>query len=294
MSKLTCNCKLYKVRLVNNTPLIFGGTTFSEEWDAPCKAILNDYHQKVVFEFVHPKDNGKKYKRHYDRPAYDGYAELKVGRFRTGDDCANVFINIASVSYGPYVVFDEIEPAFSSAELLAEIVARAINWVLRNKMLKVELVPWEPDEGEKVFWAKDCYDTYKACQKKCKTDELKDFGFEKLNNANRKRKTGTFKSYILYGYENKVMEWLHPMIGNDSTDIPKFMLPMRASAELKLLNARPPLDIFCKAFGKEGLIKKTAYNDYMNYLNAKCDKDNDIKDEYEAILDSAKAFFGIE
>ena len=90
------------------------------------------------------------------------------------------------------------------------------------------------------------------------------------------------------------MEWLHRMIGNDTTDVPKFMLPMRALAELKLLNARPPLDIFCKAFGKEGLIKKTAYNDYMNYLNAKCDKDNDIKDEYKAILDSAKAFFGIE
>lgn len=287
MNQKKCNYKLYKLRLLNNTPLLFGGPACSEEWSAPCNAILNDFHQKEMFEFAHPKFIGKKYKRHYARPAYNGIAELKVGQFRTNGDYARVFINIVSDIYEPYVACYNYQSAFSNAELLAEIVERAFNWILKSKMLCVKLVPWVPAKGEKIFWMKDCCETFDACERRYENDELMDFGFEKLKKKTTKRKISDFKSYILYGYEDKVMAWLHRKISCNTNDIAMFMRPMRAMAELKLFNARPPLITFCNEFGKEGLIKKTAYNEYMNTDNDKCDNDC----EYKAILKSGKEYF---
>jgi hypothetical protein len=83
---------------------------------------MDDYHEKVAFQFIHPKDNGKKYSRHYERPAYSGLAELRVGRFRTANDYAVVIINIATETYEPYLVLEDYKPAFSNADILAEIV----------------------------------------------------------------------------------------------------------------------------------------------------------------------------
>ena len=288
MNNKKCNYKLYKLRLVENKPLIFGGATCSEEWDAPCNAILNDYQQKVMFEFVHPKNNGKKYERHYDRPAFKGYAELKVGRFRTKGDYAKVFINIASDTYEPYVAFYRIQPAFSNADVLAEIVARAFNWVLKGDMLCVKLDPWVPAAGEKIFWLKDCYETYDACEVESENSGLINFGFEKLKKKSAKRKTGDFRSYIEPGMEDLVMNWLRKEIG-DTKDIVAFMRPMRAIARLNLFKDRPPMECFCSEFGKEGLIKLSTYNEYMNIDNQKCVKDR----AYYKILDRASKCFGI-
>lgn len=283
MNHKKCNYKLYKLQLVNNTPLLFGGPTYSEEWSALCNAIINDYHKKEVFEFAHPRCYGKKYKRHYARPAYNGIAELKVGQFCTNSDYARVFINIVSDIYEPYVVFFNYQFAFSNAELLVEIVEGAFNWVLKSKMLCVKLTPWVPAKGEKVFWMEDYGNTFDACERMYENDELIDFGFENLKKS-AKRKMSNFRSYILYGYEDKVMEWLHRQINCNTNDIAMFMRPMRALAELRLFNARPPLMFFCIEFGKEGLIKKTAYNEYMNTDNDKCADDC----EYKAILRSAR------
>jgi hypothetical protein len=241
-----------------------------------------------MFEFVHPKNNGKKYERHYDRPAFKGYAELKVGRFRTKGDYAKVFINIASDTYEPYVAFYRIQPAFSNADVLAEIVARAFNWVLKGDMLCVKLDPWVPAAGEKIFWLKDCYETYDACEVESENSGLINFGFEKLKKKSAKRKTGDFRSYIEPGMEDLVMNWLRKEIG-DTKDIAAFMRPMRAIARLNLFKDRPPMECFCSEFGKEGLIKLSTYNEYMNIDNQKCVKDR----AYYKILDRASKCFGI-
>ena len=51
MSKTTCNVKLYKMRLVSTAPLIFGGSTYSDEWEAPCNAIL--FIRKIMVKSIH-------------------------------------------------------------------------------------------------------------------------------------------------------------------------------------------------------------------------------------------------
>ena len=288
MKKLMCNSKLYKLRLLNNMPLIFGGPTYSEEWSAPCNTIIEDYQQKMVFEFIHPKDNCKQYTRHYERPAYHGFAVLKVGLFRNAGDYARVIINIASANYEPYVVLEDYMPAFSSAEMLVEIVTRAFNWALKSNMLSVVMEPWEPNENESVNWIRDCYETFWICRKECENDELMNFGFEQLKKSGGKRKTGDFISYIKPGNENGVMSWLHKEI-DDTKDIAVFMRPMRAINRLGLFDDRPPMNCFCDEFHKEGLIKISAYNNYMNTDNDKCCKDR----AYYQVLKRASDYFGI-
>ncbi len=49
------------------------------------------------------------------------------------------------------------------------------------------------------------------------------------------------------------------------------------------------MECFCSEFGKEGLIKLSTYNEYMNIDNQKCVKDR----AYYKILDRASKCFGI-
>jgi len=282
MKKTTCNVKLYKMRLVSNLPLIFEGPIYSDEWKAPCNAIQDDYNQKVVFEFIHPKDNGKKYERHYDRPAYNGYAELKVGRFSTVGDYARVIINIASENYDPYVVLEDYKPAFSRAKILADIVARAFNWVLRGKMLGVELEPWEPAEGEKIDWMKDCRETFVTAEKASENAAMQNFGFEQLRKLRPKKQTTGMKSYIKEGYEDKVDKWIRKEIKGMTEPI-DMMRPMRAFMEFEMFKKKPPFMVFTTHYHKEGMISLPSYNGYMYIKNNKYNEDLAFEDTKKRI-----------
>lgn len=288
MAKTKCNSKLYKLKLVDTSEQLNGEHNVSDDWNSLSEAILKDFRGEKFFEFVHPMDDGMVYSRHYIRPARYGYAALRVGQFRTGEDYAEVYINLESKKYTPYVVLLNPSPAFKNHQLLADIVARAFNWVLAGKKLRIEMETWEPTIEETMTWILDCIETSRNSEKGYDVDDLKDFGFEKLLKKGRKRKSDSFGKYIQKEHEEKVLSWLHSMI-DDIRDIPNFMLPMRAVAELKLFIRRPPLEMFYKEFNKRGLVKKTAYHEYMNWRNDKCDDDK----AYKEILRQAKEFFGI-
>ena len=179
-------------------------------------------------------------------------------------------------------------PAFANHKILADIVARAFNWELAGKNLKIVMEKWEPENGEKIEWIVDCVETYRCSKRTYDVNHLKDFGFEKLMKPGNKRKTGSFRSYIKPGYEEQVMNFLRKEIG-DSKDIAVFMRPMRAIAVLDLFRDRPPLNSFCEEFNKEGLIKISAYNQYMYIYNDKCEKDQ----AYYDVLKRASDYFGI-
>ena len=288
MGKTRCNYRLYKLRLVKiNEPLLWGHN-YSDDWNALCEAILKDFRAEKEFEFVHPTIKGKAYSRHYLHPICHGYAALRVGQFRTGKDFAEVYINLASKKYEPYVVLLNPSPAFANHKILADIVARAFNWELAGKNLKIVMEKWEPENGEKIEWIVDCVETYRCSKRTYDVNHLKDFGFEKLMKPGNKRKTGSFKSYIKPSYEEQVMNFLRKEIG-DSKDIAVFMRPMRAIAVLDLFRDRPPLNSFCEEFNKEGLIKISAYNQYMYIYNDKCEKDQ----AYYDVLKRASDYFGI-
>ena len=288
MSKSSCNSRLFKLKLVDTSQPLIWGHKLSDDWKSLCEAILKDFRGEEVFEFVHPKIEGQKYSRHYIRPARYGYAALRVGQFKTGDDYAEVYINLDSKKYDPYVVLLNPSPAFKSHELLADIVARAFNWVLADKKLRIVMEKWVPTMDETMGWILDCIETSRNSEKGYDVDDLKDFGFEKLLKKRSKRKTGDFRSYILPGYEDKVMEWLRKEIG-DSKDIAVFMRPMRAIARLELFRERPPMRCFCTEFHKEGLISLSSYNEYMYIYNDKCCNDG----AYYGVLSRASDEFGI-
>ncbi len=289
MSKTTCNVKLYKMRLVSTAPLIFGGSTYSDEWEAPCNAIMDDYHEKVAFQFIHPKDNGKKYSRHYERPAYSGLAELRVGRFRTANDYAVVIINIATETYEPYLVLEDYKPAFSNADILAEIVARAFDWVLRGKMLKLVLEPWEPAKDEKIYWIKDCRETYRICRKAQGDDAMQCFGFEQLKKSRSKKLATGMKEYIKEGLEDKVDCWIRKEIKGMTEPI-DMMRPMRAFMEFEMFKKKPPFKVFTAHYHKEGMIEISSYNGYMYTKNNKYNEDLAYDDTKKRIMKD----FGIE
>jgi len=288
MGKTKCNSKLYKLRLVKTNEPLLWGQNYSDDWDALSEAILKDFGEEKVFEFVHPKIKGKAYSRHYIHPVCHGYAALRVGQFKTGKDFAEVYINLASKKYDPYVVFLNPSPAFANHNVLADIVARAFNWELAGKNLKIVMEKWEPEDGEKIELIVDCVETYRCSKRTYDMNHLKDFGFEKLMKSGNKRKTGSFRSYIKPGYEEKVIRFLRKEIG-DTKDVAVFMRPMRAIAVLDLFRDRPPLNSFCEEFNKEGLIKISAYNQYMYIYNDKCDKDR----AYYDVLKRASDYFGI-
>lgn len=287
MSKSSCNSRLYKLKLVNTSEQVITGHKLSDNWKALCDAILRDFRLEEVFKFVHPKDDGMVYSRHYIRPARYGYAALRVGQFRTGDDYAEVYVNLDSKKYSPYVVLLNPSPAFKNHQLLADIVARAFNWVLAGNKLRIEMERWVPEKGCETDWVMDSIETSRNSEKGYNVDDLKDFGFEKLLKKRRKRKTGDFRSYIKPEYVEMVMEWLHNEI-DDAKDVPVFMRPMRAIARLGLFTERPPMSCFFKEFHKDGLIEISAYNQYMNTDNDKCQKDR----AYYDVLRRASEYFG--
>lgn len=287
MAKAKCNSRLYKLKLVDTSQPLIWGHKLSDDWKSLCEAILKDFRGEEVFEFVHPKIEGQKYTRHYIRPARYGYAALRVGQFKTGDDYAEVYINLESKKYDPYVVLLNPSPAFNSHNLLADIVARAFNWVLADKKLRIVMEKWVPTMEETMGWILDCIETSRNSEKGYDVDDLKDFGFEKLLKQGRKRKCDDLTKCIKKGCEEKVLSWLHSMI-DDTRDIPNFMRPMRAVAELQLFTSIPPLVVFYEEFNKKGMVKKTAYYEYLNWRNDKCDDD----EAYNDILNMAKEFFG--
>ena len=118
--------KMYKIRLAKDETDLFGVPVVSEQWDALCKAVLDDFHHEK-FQFTHPQDNETKYNRHYVLPCCYGFAVINVGLFRNSNDYGTVAINIMSENYEPYVVLADYTPAFANHEVLADIVSTKTN-----------------------------------------------------------------------------------------------------------------------------------------------------------------------
>jgi len=257
--------KMYKIRLAKNETDLFGVPVVSEQWDTLCKAILDDFNHERL-QFTHPQDNKTKYIRHYVLPCCYGFAVINVGLFRNSSDYGSVAINIMSENYEPYVVLADYTPAFANHEVLADIVSRALNWVMKDKGVSVIMEPWEVNAGEKkVMWKRDCVDTYMV-RRKLQTDNIMMvFGHEQLKKSRQKRKSMSFRNYIKSGMEGKVLTWLHSEIDNLDQPI-DMMRPMRALYEQKKLffRQKPPIDAFVAEFHKEGMIRKSSYNKYMD------------------------------
>lgn len=91
-------------------------------------------------------------------------------------------------------------------------------------------------------------------------------------------------------YEDRTAEiinMLHVMLENKVTPI-SIMRVIKAAIDAGLIE-KPDFDSFVYEFKKEGLIKISAYNNYMNTDNDKCCKDR----AYYQVLKRASDYFGI-
>ena len=130
--------KLYKMRLVNTQPTIFGDYSNSDQWELVVKAMKDDLYKRKTFKFRHPNDSEKEYERHYIGCPANGIALLMVGQFKKDMDFAFVRIVLKSVFYGePYLVIEKYAQSFRNPDILARMVESAFNWVLKGKGVKL-------------------------------------------------------------------------------------------------------------------------------------------------------------
>ncbi len=282
MFRFTCSYALYRINVVDrSTPLLFEGLASSDGWDVLNQALVDDCNQESELTFVHPKFSGKKYERHHVLPACYGFASINIGRYKANNDFASVMFNLASENYSPYMVIMNYKRAFPNPDVLACMVAKALNSKMGN--IEVTFEPWVPAKGEKVYWSADCMCTFDACNK-ASTDVIKkNFGYEQVKKKSAKRKMNDFCSYIKDGYGEKVTKWIGKEIKDKNEPI-DMMRPMRAFMELKFFKKKPPMEVFTAHYRKEGMIKISSYNGYMYIKNNKYSEDEEYEDTKRRVL----------
>ena len=169
--------KLYKMRLFNTHPTLFGDYSNSNQWDLPVKAMKDDFLKRETLVFRHPNDSGKAYVRHYIGSPVNGNAFLMVGQFKKDMDFAFIRIVMKSKIYvEPYIVVEKYSQSFRNPDILAKMVERAFNWVLRGKGVEIKLEPWEPEE--QVMWLLDYEESYLIEMEKARKEDLIMVGYE--------------------------------------------------------------------------------------------------------------------
>lgn len=266
--------KLFKMRLVNTHPTIFGDYSLSDQWDLFVNAMDDDLYKRREFKFRHPKHKDKEYERHYLGCPVNGMALLAVGQFKTPKDFAYVWIISKSVNYGePYLVIEKYAQSFRNPHVLAEMVERAFNWVLKGTSVKFVLEPWETDET--IMWHKDFSESYDNEVRKCKDKGPILVGYEDaleghLKMAARKAKRhiakeDSIEGYILYKDKKKLMALLRNQIKNVRSS-KKIAMPFRLLSDRKLMK-RIPYKVVMSAFPElKGRISETRYNHWNNII----------------------------
>ena len=72
--------KFYKMRLVNRQRTLFNDYSYSDQWHLLAKAMDDDVRKHRTLKFVHPKDKGKEYIRHYYSKPVNGHTLLALGQ----------------------------------------------------------------------------------------------------------------------------------------------------------------------------------------------------------------------
>ena len=266
--------KLYKMRLVNTQPTIFGDYSNSDQWELFVKAMKDDLYKRKTFKFRHPNDSEKEYERHYIGCPANGIALLMVGQFKKDMDFAFVRIVLKSVFYGePYLVIEKYAQSF-------------FNWVLKGQGVVMKLEPWEPEE--QVMWLLDYEESYMTEIQKMKREDLVMIGYEDALERHRKleakkqkrhiKKGKSIKDYILIKNKPKVMNLLRK-------EIKKALSPKQVAMPIRLLidrmiMKRAPFKLMLTEIPElEGKISDTRYNHWTDKMQSSYQGDED----YEAL-----------
>ena len=270
--------KLYKMRLFNTHPTLFGDYFNSNQWDLPVKAMKDDFLKRETLVFRHPNDSGKAYVRHYIGSPVNGNAFLMVGQFKKDMDFTFIRIVMKSKIYvEPYIVVEKYSQSFRNPDILAKMVERAFNWVLRGKGMEIKLEPWEPDE--QVMWLLDYEESYLIEMEKARKEDLIMVGYEDALEYYMKQqeeqkqpkkgkksanKTDRVENYISKKVRHRdlLLAWLDENVKDKETPI-DMMRPVRLLMNNRLITGMS-FSAFNARYHKEGLISVSSFNNYTN------------------------------
>ena len=296
-SSLRFRSKLFKMRLVETQPTLFGDYSPSDQWDLLLNAMENDVNKEQEFKFRHPQHKDKVFVRHYIGSPEYGFALLTLGQFRNPLDFVFVRIVPKSLNYGePYLVFVKLAQSFRNPHILAEMVESAFNWVLKDTGVRLVLEPWETDE--KIMWYKDYSESFMAEVIRCKGEGLTMVGYEdaleyrrekEAKMAKRPKKKKAVKSDRVENYISKkvrqpdlLLAWLDENVKDKNEPI-DMMRPVRLLINKKLLTGLT-IVAFNARYHKEGKISVSSFNNYTNghYV---CFENDVIYDDMEKHFD---------
>ena len=106
-------------------------------------------------------DRGKLYEREHVWKFKGSVAKIQIGvKGEYGIVGALVYINYSKLRYEPYVAIVDNSDVFASFDVVADMVARALNWVYKGSNMMLYLEPWIPAEGEVIQWERDCNEAH--------------------------------------------------------------------------------------------------------------------------------------
>ena len=136
--------KFYKMRLVNRQRTLFNDYSYSDQWHLLAKAMDDDVRKHRTLKFVHPKDKGKEYIRHYYSKPVNGHTLLALGQYKNEMDFTYVWVVLRPTYFKePYLVLGNNSRSVRNPDLLADMVASAFNWVLKDSGVELVMEPWD-------------------------------------------------------------------------------------------------------------------------------------------------------
>ena len=253
--------KFYKMRLVNRQRTLFNDYSYSDQWHLLAKAMDDDVRKHRTLKFVHPKDKGKEYIRHYYSKPVNGHTLLALGQYKNEMDFTYVWVVLRPTYFKePYLVLGNNSRSVRNPDLLADMVASAFNWVLKDSGVELVMEPWDPKE-ERDLWYKDFSDSYANEANHVECSDLENFGYEdalelvmqtKLPKAKNAKKNDNIRVYFRVDDFEKLLQFLHRAVEGQKVakDIAR---PFRLEVE--------------------GLLTERRYNDWTNKFSTSYDGD---------------------
>ena len=268
--------KFYKMRLVNRQRTLFNDYSYSDQWHLLAKAMDDDVRKHRTLKFVHPKDKGKEYIRHYYSKPVNGHTLLALGQYKNEMD----FVLRPTYFKEPYLVLGNNSRSVRNPDLLADMVASAFNWVLKDSGVELVMEPWDPKE-ERDLWYKDFSDSYANEANHVECSDLENFGYEdalelvmqtKLPKAKNAKKNDNIRVYFRVDDFEKLLQFLHRAVEGQKVakDIAR---PFRLLYDLNLTDHIPYKAVMKEFPEVEGLLTERRYNDWTNKFSTSYDGD---------------------
>jgi Ca2+-binding EF-hand superfamily protein len=278
---MALKARLYKMRLVDRQRTLFNDYSYSDHWHLFAKAMDDDVSKHRTLKFVHPKDKGKEYIRHYYSMPVNGHALLALGQYKNEMDFTYVWVVLRPTYFKePYLVLGNNSRSVRNPDLLADMVASAFNWVLKDSGVELVMEPWDPKE-ERDLWYKDFSDSYENEANLIECSDLEAFGYEdalelvtrtKLHKAKNAKKNDNIRVYFRVDDFEKLLQFLHRALKGQKVakDIAR---PFRLLYDLNLTDHIPYKAVMKEFPEVEGLLTERRYNDWTNKFSTSYDGD---------------------